>query len=187
MKWKPLIWAIILIVGLFLLTSWISAKSTSWIKDIRWKLPKHKSRTYKRRRLEQIEQIIIHHSAAPETQTPEQIASYHVGPNHVCDAGCPAIAYHFMIDRAAIVYQVNDLEAISYHASGQNTRSIGICLIGNYDELELTDELIFQTKRLIQYLEQKLGKSLQIAPHRKYAEKSCPGWNIDVEQIFQIA
>lgn len=170
-----------LLALIILLTAAIRPRS--WITDLRRRLPVHPDREYDRRRLEQIREVIIHHTAGPVSQTPEDIARYHSGPNHICDQGCPGIAYHFMIDRAAKVYQVNDLETISFHVSGQNTVAVGICLIGNYDELEPTDQQLTAVVRLIRYLNRKLGKELSIAGHRDYANKSCPGLHVDVDAI----
>ena len=81
------------------------------------------------------------------------------------------------------MYQVNDLETISYHVSGQNTVSVGICLIGNYDELEPTPQQLKAVVKLIRHLNRKIGRRLDIAGHRDYANKSCPGWNVDVDAI----
>ena len=172
---------IILVLALVLLLT--AAAPKVWITDLRPRLPLHPDRDYDRRSLDQIQQVIIHHTAAPASQTIEAIANYHTGPNHICDNGCPGIAYHFMIDRAAKVYQVNDLETISFHVSGQNTVSVGICLIGNYDELEPTPQQLTAVVRVIRYLNRKLNRRLAIAGHRDYANKSCPGWNVDIDTI----
>ncbi|MEZ4991895.1 MAG: peptidoglycan recognition family protein [Saprospiraceae bacterium] len=172
---------IIIVVALVIIL--MAAAPKVWIMDLRSVLPVHPDRVYERRALSQIRQVIIHHTAGPVTQTPEDIARYHTGANHICSAGCPGIAYHYMIDREARVYQVNDLETISYHVSGQNTVSVGICLIGNYDELEPTPQQLAAVVKLIRMLKRKLGVKLEIAGHRDYANKSCPGWNVDVDQI----
>lgn len=174
--------AIILIVVALVIVL-LAAAPKVWIKDLRSILPVHPDRSYERRALSQVRQVIIHHTAGPVSQTPQDIARYHTGANHICDAGCPGIAYHFMIDRQARVYQVNDLETISYHVSGQNTVSVGICLIGNYDELEPTAQQLTAVVQLIRKLNRQLGKQLDIAGHRDYANKSCPGWNVDVDWI----
>ena len=175
-------WAIIaLIVALALVL--MAMRPITWIKDLRKKIPHNPDEAYRRRKLNQIQQVIIHHTAGPVSQTPEDIARYHSGPNHICDDGCPGIGYHYMIDRQANVYQVNDLETISYHVSGQNTTSVGICLIGNYDELEPSTQQLKAVARVIRYLNRKLGRKLAIAGHRDYASKSCPGWNVDINEI----
>lgn len=180
-------WRKSFLIGLLLVLLWIVTVAMRpapfWIKDLRRVLPRHPSRRYGRRSLEQIEQIIIHHTAGPTNQTPKEIADYHIGPNHISDEGIPGIAYHFMINRKAEVFQVNDLETISWHVSGQNTRSIGVCFIGHHDQIAPTNEQLNQLIRLIQYIQQHLRRSLEIAGHRAYANKSCPGDYVDVDWI----
>lgn len=175
---------ILVIVALWVLTAWISP-TPLWIKDLRGSLPKHPTKKYDRRQLAAIQQVIIHHTTGPITQTPKTVANYHIGPNHISNEGIPGIAYHFIIDRAANVFQTNDLETISWHVSGQNTRSIGVCFIGDYDELAPTTKQMLQLIKLIRYLNRKLGKILDIAGHRDYASKSCPGDLVDTDWIRQ--
>jgi len=175
---------LLLVLALLVLTAWINPQPT-WIKDVRRKLPVHPDRKYNRRILSTIEQVIIHHSTGPTTQTPSSIAQYHVGPNHISNEGIPGIAYHYIIDREANVFHTQDLENISWHVSGQNTRSIGICFIGDYDELEPTEMQILQLLRLIQYLNRRLGRRLQIAGHRDYSTKTCPGKYTNLDQVRQ--
>ncbi len=174
---------ILLLVGLLVIA--VAASPASGVRNITVRLPKHPTRVYDVRRLDQIQMAVVHHTAGPVTQTPEDIARYHVGPNHICDAGCPGIAYHYMIDRTATTFQVNELETISYHVSGQNTISVGICLIGNYDDIEPTKEQLNAVIRLIRMLNRKLGRALEIAGHRDFANKSCPGEHVDVDWIRQ--
>lgn len=163
----------------------VAASSPAGIRNITNQLPKHRDRKYQIRALNQIARVVIHHTAGPVSQTSEDIARYHVGPNHICDEGCPGIAYHYMIDRNAAVYQVNHLETVSYHVSGYNTDSVGICLIGNYDQVEPTGAQINAVIRTIRSLNRKLGRNLEIAGHRDFANKSCPGDHVDVDAIRQ--
>lgn len=176
-------WLISLLLILLWLVLIAMRPAPFWIRDLRRVLPRHPSRSYGQRSLDQIEQVIIHHSAGPTTQTAKDIAEYHIGPNHISDEGIPGIAYHFLIDRRAQVFQVNDLETISWHVSGQNTRSIGVCFIGHHDQIAPTNEQLNQLIRLIQFLQGHLGRRLEIAGHRAYANKSCPGGYVDVEWI----
>lgn len=156
------------------------------IKNIVNKLPRHASRHYNTRSLSQIDTIIVHHTAGPATQTPADIARYHTQPgNHICDAGCPGIGYHYMIDRSGNAYQVNELKTISYHVTNANTRSVGVCLIGNYDNLSPTTAQLKTVESVIKEINRKVGKKLSIAGHRDFANKSCPGAHIDVNEISE--
>lgn len=184
MTWRKVLIVFLIILVLLVLTSWLNP-SPNWIRDLRNSLPKHPIKRFNRRDLSQIEQVIIHHTTGPTTQSPESVAQYHIGPNHISNDGMAGIAYHYMIDRQARVYQTNDLKAITWHVSGQNTRSIGLCFIGDYDELEPTQGQMRQLLKLLRYLNRKLGRRLQIAGHREYANKTCPGNNVDLDFIRQ--
>lgn len=184
MKWRSILLVVLVILALLVLVSWTNP-GPSWIRNLSASLPKHPTKRYNTRSLAQIQQAIIHHTTGPTTQTPKSIADYHVGPNHISNEGIPGIAYHFIIDRAAKVFQTNDLETVSWHVSGQNTRSIGICLIGDYDELAPTTKQMLQLLRLLRYLNRKLGRTLDITGHRDYASKSCPGDLVDTDWIRQ--
>ena len=69
---------------------------------------------------------MIHHSATDDG-SPEAYARYHVQTR-----GWPGIGYHFVIQKDGGIYQTNRLDTISYHVSGQNTNSIGICGTGKW-------------------------------------------------------
>ena len=153
-----------------------------WLVDLRGQLPVHPDRKFSRRALSRIDTIVVHHTEGPVTQTAETIARYHSSPgNHICADGCPGISYHFLIDRSGIVYQVNDLETVSFHVSGANTRSVGISLIGNYNELVPTKTQLQRLKQTIRFVEQKVGKPLILSAHRDYKATDCPGKNMLLE------
>lgn len=79
------------------------------------------------RPLTQVNTIAIHHSAGPDTQTPEDIARYHVKT-----LGWGGVGYHFIITNDATVYYVGDLNTARAHVKNKNESSIGICLIGTF-------------------------------------------------------
>lgn len=185
MNWRHVAIVGLVIIGLLLLTSFSrSALRPAWLKDLRPSLPVHPSRRYDRRQLSQIREIIVHHTAGPDTQTPEAIARYHVQPgNHICADGCPGIGYHFLIDSRGTAYQVNDLENVSYHVSGHNTTGIGISLIGTFDDAAPAQAQYQTLIRLIRWINRKLGRYLEIHGHREFSNKSCPGWMVDIDDI----
>lgn len=151
------------------------------IKDITNQLPKHRHRTFPTRTLAQISQIVVHHSAGNVDDQVRDIAEYHIGPNHVCDQGCPGILYHFVIDRKGNAYQVNKLTSVSYHAAGHNTKSVGICFIGNYDEIRPTKKQIRAFRMIVRHINKKVGKELAITTHGKTCGTctACPGTNLE--------
>lgn len=79
------------------------------------------------RPLSGVNYLAIHHSAGPDSQTPEQIANYHIQNN-----GWGGIGYHFVIAKDGTVYYVGDIQTARANVANLNEQVIGICLIGNF-------------------------------------------------------
>jgi len=99
------------------------------------------------------------------------------------------IAYHFGIEKVGGHYEIligRSILVHGGHCKGMNRSSLGICFIGNYDEVEPPEEMLtFAAERLIVPLLKISGYSTDcIVGHRKYAKKSCPGkrFRLDVLQ-----
>ena len=144
--------------------------------DIVDRLPKHETKVYGQRTLDKINKVIVHHSATA-TGSALAFANYHIN-----ERDWPGIGYHFVIDAYGLPQQTNNLSTVSYHTSGQNTSSIGICLVGNFDEQTPSEEQIRGLVKTIKMLKQ-LGYVFEIHGHREYSSKSCPGDNIDIDKI----
>lgn len=71
--------------------------------------------------------LAIHHSASPDTQTPQEIANYHINSN-----GWGGIGYHFVIAKDGIVFYVGDISSARANVANMNEQVIGICLVGNF-------------------------------------------------------
>ena len=134
-------------------------------------------KSYDNRKLEEIDMVVIHHSAT-ESGSPEAYAHYHVHQN-----GWPGIGYHYVIGKDGEIVQTNRLSTVSYHTSGQNTRSIGICLTGNYDTQSPPEAQLDACVRLIKYLEKRLGQKLDISGHNQFSSKSCPGSKVSISGV----
>ncbi len=129
--------------------------------------------------MRKIDTIVIHHSG--NTDTVKKIRKLHVDINGWDDVG-----YHFMISRNGEIIKGRDLETEGAHVLGFNKNSIGICLLGNFDEEILENK---QKHSLIKLL-RKLTKDFNLAKdnikfHRDFLNvtKSCPGKNINMELI----
>lgn len=79
------------------------------------------------RPLSQVNYLAIHHTAGPDTQTPDEIASYHINNN-----GWGGIGYHFLIVKDGTVYYVGDISTARANVANLNEQVLGICLIGNF-------------------------------------------------------
>lgn len=186
--YRNLFLAIVLVLVLWWLLSRRKRTPSGFtIKDITDNLPKHPTKEFAKRSLSQIQEIVIHHTATDSVATSiESIAHYHVSPNnHICDDGCPGISYHFMINHKGEIYQTNQLETISYQCGGCNTTTIGVCLIGNFDNEIPTQKALTATHETIRYINQRLGRNLIVSGHRDHKTTSCPGTNINIDTIIQ--
>lgn len=79
------------------------------------------------RPLSQVNYLAIHHTAGPSSQTPDQIALFHINSN-----GWGGVGYHFLIASDGTVYYVGDISTARANVSNLNDQVLGICLIGNF-------------------------------------------------------
>lgn len=90
------------------------------------------------------------------------------------------IAYHFILEYDGgkfVIKQGRDLETSGAHCVGMNGKGIGICVVGNYDVVEPTDEQLEIISNVCTELVCRFKIPVQnIKPHHFYAAwKSCPG------------
>ena len=129
------------------------------------------------RSLNDVRYIAIHHTAAPATQTPEQIALYHINTN-----GWGGIGYHFLIAQDGRTYYVGDITTGRANVLDHNDLVIGVCLIGNFTNRnvptdaqlrsahELCAQLLFRTPEL-----PNLNGWEDVVPHKFFGGTICPG------------
>jgi len=141
------------------------------IQDITDTLPTHETNKYETRSLDDIQYLIIHHSAISGTVGPEAIARWHVK-----QLNWPGIGYHFVIAPDGTIYQTNKLETISFHARQANPVSIGICFAGNFTNDVPTPEQLASGAQLCAYLLQEFGLTRDaIHGHCDFVNTQCPG------------
>jgi len=140
-------------------------------------LARHASKQYAKRSVSAINKIIVHHSGTTSGSA-EAYARYHVQ-----NLNWPGIGYHFAIEKSGQIKQTNDLDTVSYHASGQNTGSVGIVMTGNFDIQKPTEAQEKSLAQLINHLRRTLGRNLPVHGHRDFSFKSCPGKNVDLKKF----
>ncbi|BDS12355.1 peptidoglycan recognition protein family protein [Aureispira anguillae] len=156
---------------LLLLVIWFKSQSIKII-DKSNHLMRSSTKQYATRTLDVITQIIVHHSASIG-QIAEDYARY-----HVLSKGWAAIAYHFIIEKDGTIIQGNPLTNISNHTAGQNTKSIGICLSGNFNLEQPSPKQLKSLKKLIHHLRNQLPQALAVYGHKDHGSTSCPGTNL---------
>lgn len=115
----------------------------------------------------EINEIIIHHSAGENTSI------YDIDRMHD-DKGWGGIGYNFYIRSDGTIFKGRDLAYSGAHCIGKNDTSIGICLEGNFDNHEPTDEQMGALLALTLNLSKEYD-IIKISPHREYNSTNCPG------------
>jgi len=86
------------------------------------------------------------------------------------------IAYHFIIDYAGRVWEGRSLAYEGAHVSHQNTRNLGVLLLGNFEKQSPSQESIATTTMLVDLLRDRFGiKRHRVYGHRDLGSSVCPG------------
>ena len=132
--------------------------------------------------------LIVHHAGGTDADpladssnfTFEQCNELHrKNFNYISSLGY-YIGYHYYIDKYGNVKQGRIDSEDGAHAIGYNSKSIGICLAGNFD---LTLSTIAQINALQALLRTKASQyninPSNVVPHRAVAQKTCYGTKLD--------
>jgi hypothetical protein len=135
------------------------------------------------------ESYIIHHSLTEDGKVSssfEAIRNYHMITN-----GWRDIGYHWVLEYVnnKLIWRKGREETdTGAHTKekGMNSKSIGICVVGNFDKVAPSFDIYQMLANKITELDKKYGK-LPIEPHSKYATyKSCPGKLFDMEKLIDM-
>jgi len=136
--------------------------------------------------MNKVKRLILHHSAISRTKNNHQfeaINNYHKKKWNFKSKFGYYIGYAYLIEPNGEVIQGRYENEAGAHCKGQNNSSVGICLTGNFDREEPTDEQIKALSELVKKLLKKYKlKESDIKFHREYClnadgkpYKSCPG------------
>jgi len=132
-----------------------------------------------------IDKIIVHQEMGDGTTL--QVHKYHTSVrSHLKPGtGAPKIAYHFTIEKDGRTFQVNEITDVTCHCRGQNMKSIGIMLVGNFDGENYegtsipTNEQLESLKNLLDKLINDLNLSKnEVYGHRNFGKPACPGYEV---------
>jgi hypothetical protein len=139
--------------------------------DLRGRLPGDSYSWSRERPIPKISYLAIHHSGGPWDQTALEIANFHINSNK-----WGGIGYHFLIDKAGLVYYVGDISTARANVANLNEQVIGICLIGNFTKVLPSLEQVDSARILCEYFI-KSYPGLLIAGHSELPSQSttCPG------------
>jgi PKD repeat protein len=142
--------------------------------------------------------LVVHHSAG--SNTPGNYAArvlaiwdYHVNTNNYSD-----IAYNFLIDPNGVIYegrggnQGYTKDVLSAATCGNNTNSMAVCLLGNFETTEPTAAALTSLENLLawkasekgidasgsSFLTAFYGSINNVFGHRQGCATACPGQNL---------
>ena len=148
-----------------------------------------------------VRHVIVHHSAGSNTNTDYANTVRNIYLFHTQDRGWSDIGYNFLIGQDGSIFQGRSFDDSSLdsddirgaHFCGQNSGTMGICMLGNFNTAVPSDTSVTSLSRLISWKLQK--ESLQpfeayahpansnlsvIAGHRNGCATECPGDNLYV-------
>lgn len=138
--------------------------------------------------------LVVHHSAGVNTsnnwaQVVLSIWDFHVNTRAYCD-----VAYNYLIDPNGVLYEGRSggNNVIGAHFCSTNTGTMGVCLLGNFQEVEPTEAMLNTLANVLAWKScnaaiDPLAKSIHarsnldlnhICGHRDGCATECPGNNV---------
>jgi N-acetyl-anhydromuramyl-L-alanine amidase AmpD len=142
------------------------------IENLTQKLMRHPSKKFPSRPLQQIDRIIVHHTAVASTVGAERIAEFLV-KNH----DRPGISYHYFITTGGVIQQTNLVTAVTLQSTSDYNRvAIGVGFAGNFNEAVPTPQQIESGAQLIAWILHQLKLSPQaVFGHKELVNTQSPG------------
>lgn len=135
--------------------------------------------------------IIMHHSLTDDGKTVSwgAIRKWHMGQIKSSPHQFNDIGYHYGVelinDRYEIlVGRMMNKPGAHCKQKGMNHKSLGICVIGNFDKVPVPQGQWDLSVKLVKSLCETLGilKS-NVFGHNEFAPKSCPGKHFDMDRF----
>ena len=123
--------------------------------------------------------IVVHHSAFPNAG-PIEIQDLHMEVRGFAD-----VAYHFMIAPDGKIFEGRPINVRGAHVRGYNTGSIGIVLLGNFNEDLPTVEQLVHLRLLVDYLRYSYDIRF-LAGHKDYPNQSPDGTECPGDQLYPL-
>jgi len=122
-----------------------------------------------------LDRFIIHHSALPLTDGPREIQRLHMEEKGFADIG-----YHFLVNEKGQLFEGRSLKVRGAHTYGANHGSLGICLTGNFEEIQPTPEQLATLSSLLTGLVAVYPRIDRLAGHKDHnpGVTLCPGTNL---------
>lgn len=128
--------------------------------------------------MRKINKIIIHCADTPPSMDigVEEIRKWHTG-----ERGWSDIGYHVVIRRNGDFEEGREVAIAGAHCKGQNSNSIGICLVGGYNgKFDFTSKQMMTLDEVIRGIKKSVPEVVSVHGHNEFSDKTCP--NFDVKE-----
>ncbi len=127
--------------------------------------------TYPEPLADQLHTLAVHHSALEFYRGARDIQRLHMSERGFADIG-----YHFLIDGLGQLYEGRPVSVRGAHVGGFNTGLIGVCLLGNFEEVQPVQAQLDTLEALTAYLARTYTLS-HLAGHADFQPDVtlCPG------------
>ncbi len=135
---------------------------------------------YKRKKY--INFIVIHQDADTTKDYSPMLAI----SKHSKDKSGNTFPFHYYINRKGTLFKCHDDWLETNHFAGNNDKSLGVCLQGNFNDEYATPEQLAGLTNLLLYLKNiHQVASNNIIKHTDTKTSKCPGKNIDLQAVRQ--
>lgn len=114
--------------------------------------------------------IILHHRCGDGDV--ESIHMQHIG------RGWAGIGYHYYIRRDGTIYEGRPVQFVGAHCPNNNSKSIGICLEGDFRKVQPSKEQLTACKELIAKLRKDIPSIKRVLNHNDLYKTLCPVVNL---------
>lgn len=119
--------------------------------------------------------FMVHHSGANPAQSVRSIQDFHMDTRGWSDIG-----YNFLVRDTGAIYEGRGWDRIGAHCTGWNTSSIGVCVIGNYQDTDPSPAALSSVAWLYDEAVSHVGHPLHPMGHRDANHTTeCPGIRLE--------
>lgn len=104
-----------------------------------------------------VSHIIVHHSAANTRSNDFPAVIRSIWDFHANTRGWDDIGYNWLIDANGVIYEGRGTERLGAHFSCMNEETVGVCLIGNFEEDKPTEAALEALQQFIAWEAHKGG------------------------------
>ena len=122
--------------------------------------------------------VIFHHSLSKDVSA-TIINNWHI------ERGFDCIGYHYVVRADGGIEIGRDIKMVGAHAFGKNKDSIGVCITGNFNKHNPTDNQYYAAAYIYLYLCGIYKKRLKIDFHRTGFEP-CPGYKFNRGKLKKL-